>query len=46
MITPKWLKRLHERKIPVAAWTVNDKSMAEILLKKGVVSIISDSAEG
>lgn len=42
MITTSLMKRLEERKIPVAAWTVNDKDAAEILLNKGVVSIISD----
>ncbi len=42
MITPQLMKRLDERKIPVAVWTVNDKDAAGILMNKGVVSIISD----
>lgn len=42
MITPDLMKRLSERKIPVAAWTVNDSGMAEALRHRGVVSIISD----
>ncbi len=42
MITPSLMKRLSERKIPVAAWTVNDQDMAHILRNKGVVSIITD----
>jgi glycerophosphoryl diester phosphodiesterase len=42
MITPALMKRLDERKVPVAAWTVNDNEAAELLMNKGVVSIISD----
>lgn len=42
MITSQLMKRLNERKVPVAAWTVNDELVAELLLNKGVVSIISD----
>ena len=42
MLTANLMKRLEERKIPVAAWTVNDPLAAELLFNKGVVSIISD----
>lgn len=42
MITNKLMIRMNERKIPVAAWTVNDKDTTGILMNKGVVSIISD----
>lgn len=42
MITPQLMKRLQERKIPVAAWTVNDRDMASLLRNKGVISIITD----
>lgn len=42
MITTQLMKRLDERKIPVAAWTVNDKDAAGLLINKGIVSIISD----
>lgn len=42
MVTPGLLKRLQERNIPVAAWTVNDVDAGSILLNKGVISIISD----
>lgn len=45
MINSNLLKRLNERNIPIAAWTVNDSSMAEVLLNKGLVSIISDTAD-
>lgn len=45
MITPSLLKRLKERNIPVAVWTVNDSAAAELLINKGVVSIISDRPE-
>jgi glycerophosphoryl diester phosphodiesterase len=43
MLTPFLVRRLSERKIPVAVWTVNDELRAEMLIKNhGVVSIISD----
>jgi len=42
MITSKLMKRLIERKIPVAAWTVNDQDTASLLRNKGVISIITD----
>lgn len=42
MINGELMSRLSERKIPVAAWTVNDADAAGLLLNKGVVSIISD----
>lgn len=42
MITPQLMKRLQERKIPVAAWTVNDRDTASLLRNKGVISIITD----
>jgi glycerophosphoryl diester phosphodiesterase len=42
MITTKLMKRLGERKVPVAAWTVNDADTASLLINKGVISIISD----
>ncbi|MEY4615879.1 MAG: hypothetical protein RJB66_839 [Pseudomonadota bacterium] len=45
MITSSLMKRLSERKIPVAVWTVNDQQAAELLINKGVISIISDRPE-
>lgn len=42
MITSQLMKRLQERKIPVAAWTVNDRDAASLLRNKGVISIITD----
>lgn len=43
MLTPQLKKRLDERKIPIAVWTVNDELMADLLIKnQGVVSVISD----
>jgi glycerophosphoryl diester phosphodiesterase len=43
MLTPLLKRRLDERKIPVAVWTVNDELRADLLLKNhGVVSLISD----
>jgi glycerophosphoryl diester phosphodiesterase len=42
MLNSKLLKRLSERKIPVAAWTVNDQDTASLLKNRGVVSIITD----
>lgn len=44
MLTPQLIKRLHERKIPIAAWTVNDLLTSDLLLNKGIISIISDQA--
>lgn len=43
MLNPFLQRRLAERKIPIAVWTVNDNLRAEMLIKNhGVVSIISD----
>lgn len=42
MITSSLMKRLAERKIPVAVWTVNEPDAAGLLFNKGVVSVISD----
>lgn len=43
MVNPFLQRRLAERKIPIAVWTVNDDLRAEMLIKNhGVVSVISD----
>jgi glycerophosphoryl diester phosphodiesterase len=43
MLNPFLQRRLDERKIPIAVWTVNDNLRAEMLIKNhGVVSVISD----
>ncbi len=38
-----WLERLRERGIPFCVWTVNEKTEAEFFLKRGALSIITDS---
>jgi glycerophosphoryl diester phosphodiesterase len=43
MLAPYLVRRLNERKIPIAVWTVNDELQAEMLIQNhGVVSVISD----
>ncbi len=42
MINEELMELCHKKKIPVAAWTVNDRSKAQLLLEWGVSSIISD----
>lgn len=42
MVTPQMLKRLGERKIPFAVWTVNDMEAARVFVNQGAISIISD----
>lgn len=43
MLNPSLIKRLKERNIPIAVWTVNDKTLADIFFEKGIQSIISDN---
>lgn len=42
MLTPEWLDHLQDKKIPFAAWTVNDAVRGNELLARGARSLITD----